>query len=260
MKSIAFGALKGGVGKTAMAVNIASNLAKKKNKKVLLVDFDPQANATSYLNINEFEEGYKSFVELLREENTIEEVVLKTEIENLDIIGSSILATYYEFALYNQTNRENKLKRVLQKHKEFLEKYDFLIFDTNPSLSLLNQNVFNFVDKIFLISEPSAGGLKGAELFLKLWTKIADDLELDDTKVEGIIINKVDKTTNISKEYIRLFKNIYDDAIYNTYITSRVAFKNAEGKHRPICIYAPKSEYDKQIDTLLEELEDKGGL
>ena len=253
-KKIAIAAMKGGVGKTMLSVQIATTLAKDYGKKVLFVDTDAQSNSTNYFGIDEFAEGYKGFKDALENGDRIEDCVLKTNVPGVDILGSTIYITALDFKLFQMPAREVRLKTYFAKNEEYLKKYDYIIFDTNPSMNLINQNVFASCDNIILATEASAASAKGLDLFRELWTSISESLNMDD-KIRCVILNRVDNRTNISKQFKDYIKvSIYKHITLNNYITESTAFKNAEASKNPLANLLSKNKQSKQIKAVVEEL------
>ena len=134
-KFLAVGTLKGGVGKTTTVVSLAAILAEQGNK-VLIIDADPQANTSTYLGLDETTENYKSILDIF-ENRTInpKDVVASTYIENLDIIGSTILLTATEKKFATISFAEQQLNKYINRNLDFFNNYDYIIADTNPSMS-----------------------------------------------------------------------------------------------------------------------------
>lgn len=241
-KFIAIGTLKGGVGKSTAVVSIASILAAE-GKNVLIIDTDPQANTSTYLGLDETSENYKSILDIFENRQIAPtEVVCTTSIENLDIIGSTILLTATEKKFTTMSFAEQQLKKYIDRNLDFFNKYDYIIADTNPSMSKTNQNVFVAADKIICISDVGVGAHKGIELFDYLLSELADESELD-LKINAILLNKYKSTNNLSKDYIEFLKDdeLTKDILLNTYISDSVKFPEAELEKNPVNNYAPNS-------------------
>ena len=252
-KITALATMKGGVGKSMLAVQIATTLATEHNKKILFIDVDPQTNSTNYFGVDEFEEGYKGFRDALENNLNPEECVRKTNIEGVDILGSDIYVTALDFKLFQMPARETRLKTYIENHKEFFDKYDAILMDTNPSMSLINQNTFAACDNIILVATPSMGSAKGLDLFSELWSGIATALGMDN-KIKAIALNMVTERTNITKhfrEYINASE--YANITLDNYITESTVFKNAEASANPLEILKNKR-YGSQIKNMVNEL------
>lgn len=260
VKKIAIGTLKGGVGKTTIAVTLATILAQQGNN-VLLIDADPQANSTNFLGMDETVEEYTGIHNIFKNTNVPPiTIVNHTDIDNLDIIGSSILLTASDKALYKENNSEKKLKDYLDKNKDFFGAYDYIIFDTNPSMSMVNQNVFVAADKIICVSDVGIGGFKGIELFDYMLSELSETTNLS-IKVDAIILNKV-KKVKLAKEYLEFLQeeDLTKKILIETTIKDSIKFAEAELNQKPINIYAKNSKSSSELQDLVEELIKKGIL
>jgi len=258
---IAVGTLKGGVGKSSVIVTLGSILAEK-GYKILICDGDAQANTSAYLRLDETAEGYKSIKNIYDDKNiNPAEIVVHTEIENLDLIGSTIFLTENEGKLYNAPLGELYLKKYFNANTQFFNKYSYILFDTNPSMSKINQSIFATVDKIICITDVGIGGFKGLELFDYLLTELVDAADLN-VKIEAIIINKVDNRTRMSKDYIDFLKNdeLTKDIVLNNYIKASVKLAEAEISQTPINFHAPQCKSNKEYNAVIGELFEKGVL
>ena len=260
VKKIAIGPMKGGVGKTMLSVNIASILALEYNKKVLFIDTDAQTNSTNYFDVDEFSEGYLSIKDALEDHVNPKDIVRDTYIDNLKLIGSSIYVTALEMYLFQQPAREHRLKNYIDRNQAFFNQFEYIVFDTNPSMSTMNQNVFTAADSIVIATEASVAGSKGVDLFIDLWSTIADNLNIDN-KIEALILNRFVERTVLGKE----FKNYletgeYKDIILESNISESVVFKDAESYKRVVPLYKNNSKYHKQLQEVVNELKERGVL
>lgn len=259
-KTIGIGTLKGGVGKSTLAVSLASILATN-GSKTLLIDADPQANSTSYLGFDETDENYKGLVDVFNNSNIKpEEVVFPTGVSNLDILGGSILLTAAE-KTFTTANSINQIKDYLNKHSDFFNKYDYIIADTNPSFSKLNQSIFISADKIICISDVGIGAHKGIELFDYLLSELAEETNTD-LKIDAIVLNKFKLTNKLSKEYREFLEtsDLTKDILLENAVNDSVKLAEAELEQSPINIYAPKSKPNKQLNAVVDELKGMGVL
>ena len=259
-KTIGIGTLKGGVGKSTLAVSLASILASN-GSRTLLIDADPQANSTSYLGFDETDEDFKGLVDVFNNQDIKpEEVVFSTNVTNLDIIGGSILLTAAE-KTFKTDDSVNQIKNYLNKNNDFFNKYDYIIADTNPSFSKLNQSIFVSADKIICVSDIGIGAHKGIELFDYLLSELAEETHLD-LKIDAIVLNKFKLTNKLSKEYREFLTSddLTKDILLKNTVNDSVKLAEAELEQSPINIYAPKSRPSKQLNAVVDELKELGVL
>lgn len=255
---ITFGTLKGGTGKTTSAFSAAGILAER-GYKVLLVDADPQANLTSNLGIDETVDGYTSLLDLFENEKfDARKAIIKgyvKELPTLDIIPSTIALTSTEMRIISLAGREFLLKNHLKKQADVFDEYDFIIFDTNPSMSIINQNVFVLSDGIILTSEIGKNSLKGAELFIALWEEICERMDKPNN-ILGFLINKYDSRTKLSKEYMEYCSeyDVVKDLLFKTYIPDNVKVPEAEIENKPVNIAFKDATSSEAYKAFVNEL------
>jgi chromosome partitioning protein len=172
----------------------------------------------------------------------------------VDLLPSHIYLTAAEMQLVSKAARETVLKKYIERHIEFFSRYDYIIFDTAPSLSIVNQNAFVVADSILLVSDISINGLKGSTKFISEWNNICEDLNIE-KNIKGMLINKYDKRTKLSKEvaeYVReheLLKELSFDVI----VPENIKLKETEMLHSPIAYYDVKNAgYEAYVDLVKE--------
>jgi chromosome partitioning protein len=261
MKVIAFGTLKGGTGKTTVAFNIGGILAEE--HKVLFIDVDPQCNLSDNAGVDTADQDGATIRNVFDNPNKVTAAeVITTEplsvLPNLDIISSHIRLTATELQLVSTPAREKILKKWIEKNKEALSRYDYIILDTNPSMGVVNQNAFMAADSIILVSDVSKKAIQGAQLFSYLWGEICESMDIEDN-TKALILNNCDKriglTANI-KEYYRDDEDFGKILMENS-IPSRVDVKNTEVQYLPINLTAPSSDACAAFRAVIAELKER---
>ena len=262
MKIVAIGTLKGGTGKTTITFNVGGALAEK--YKVLLVDIDPQCNLSASCGVNVAERKYRSSRDIFMEDNsesTPDELIIKApikELPNLDVIPSHMLMTAVEFFLVNRPARESVLKNYIQDHLQFFEQYDYILIDTNPSMSVINQNAFLLADSIVLVTDISEDGISGVELFSHLWDNIRKAHRVPNN-VKAMVINLADRRINLTKELkeycednVDLIPLLVKDMVYG-----KVIYKDARMEHLPVNVIKGGEEAARDIYAVMDGLFEK---
>lgn len=262
-KVITVAALKGGVGKTMFTVNLAGCLAE--SSRVLIMDADPQSNATNGVGLDVFDVGGPSIDDVFAQPSIgPAEVIAKSPIEelpNLDIVPGSLLLFKAELALFQRSRRETVLDRWLRKHEEHLSSYDYIIVDTAPGMGLVNQNAFAASDSIVLVTDVSLNGYRGSEIFIDLWDVVREDMELEDN-VRALCVNLYDRRIGLSREFVLDARESETLAplLVEPPIPNRVKFKDTEIDGRPININARGTEEHLVMKAIIDELMRKGVL
>ena len=260
LKTVTFSTLKGGVGKSSAAFNISGILAEE-NKKILVIDADSQGNSTNNFGIDRTKKNFKSIVDIIENNEKFENVVVKNPIENLDIdvIGSTIFLTSTEMRIVNQPGREYILKNYIKNNRKKFNEYDYIIFDTSPSMGVVNQNALLISDEIILVSDVSLNSLEGAELFIALWDDITTKLDIKNN-ISGFMINMYDKRIKLSREFKQYCIENEDikDILFDQVIHTNVKLKESELESKPICILDKKSSGYKDYKNLVLEMKERG--
>lgn len=262
MKIIAFGTLKGGTGKTAVTFNIGGILAEE--KKVLFIDMDPQANLTNNVGLDTTIQDAPSIRDVFDNPTGTSPAKLITvapipELPNLDIIASHIRLTATELRLVSVPAREFIIQKWIKKNKEYFEKYDYILLDTNPSMGLINQNAFTAADSIVLVSDVSEESKMGAMQFVYLWDEIREAYGMDNN-VKAMLMNNVD----IRMGQSGMLREYYEDdedfgpMLLENYIPYRADMKRTAPNCLPINVLAPKSDACDSIRKIADELKEKG--
>lgn len=259
MKSIAFGTLKGGTGKTTSCFNLAGALALNPENRILLVDGDPQCNLTNDSGID-CSDMSRNNIRTIFENRNIEpdELIIKSPIEkmpNIDIIPSNILLIKTEMQLVSIAGREKLLANYFKKNEEYFSQYTHIIFDTNPNIGVVNQNIFYYVESIILVSDVSLNAIQGAELFSFLWEESIETLGISNN-IKALVINNFDKRINLAKDLqdYYLSEDEFKQILIETPIPGSVAMKDTSINHMPIVVLQPQHQASIAVKKVVKEL------
>lgn len=239
---------KGGVGKTTSAINIAAFLAVA-GKKVMLVDLDPQANATSGIGINKHDIK-KSTYHVLLEELDIQDVLLPTAIPNLVLAPSNLDLTGAEVELVGSLGREYRLKRALEKVKA---EFDFIIIDSPPSLGLLTINGLCAADSVIVPVQCEYYALEGLTQLNNTIRLVKDNIN-QSLLIEGVLLTMADYRTNLTREVIQEARNHFKDKVYQTVIPRNIRLTEAPSFGKPIYLYDKDSLGAQKYEELCREI------
>lgn len=234
-KIIAITNQKGGVGKTTSTVNLGASLALL-DQKVLLIDIDPQGNATSGVGINKGDVD-KCVYNLLVEDYPAKDVIVKTEVENLYIIPATIQLAGAEIELVPTISREVKLKNALE---DVRDDFDYILIDCPPSLGLLTINALTCADSVLIPVQCEYYALEGLSQLLNTIRLVQKQLNTD-LMIEGVLLTMLDARTNLGIQVIEEVKMYFQDKVYNSIIPRNVRLGEAPSHGKPITIYDPKS-------------------
>ncbi len=247
-RTIAICNQKGGTGKTTTSVNLSAALAEL-GKKVLLVDMDPQGNATSGIGINK-NEIKNSAYEVLLNKISVRQTVLKTATPGLDLIPCNIHLTGAEIELVGVLSRENRLKKALT---EIKAEYDYIIMDSPPSLGLLTLNSLVAADSILIPIQCEFYALEGVSQLLNTISLIRDGLN-SSLEIEGVLMTMADFRTNLTVEVIGEIKNYFKQKVYQTIIPRNIRLSEAPSYGKPITQYDSTSIGAKKYIELAKEI------
>jgi len=222
---------KGGVGKTTTAVNLCASLAAAE-RKTLLVDMDPQGNATSGLGFekNEIE---RTIYSALFDEDVIEEVIIETSMPHLSLLPSNQQLTGAEIELVSQVGREFRLKRALAHVKD---NYDYIVIDCPPSLGLLTVNTLSAADSLLIPVQCEYYALEGLGQLLGT-VKLVQSTLNPDLGIEGVLLTMFDKRLNLATQVVEETMSYFGDKVYDTIIPRNVKLSEAPSFGKPILLY-----------------------
>ncbi len=222
---------KGGTGKTTTTVNLSTALAEL-NKKVLIIDVDPQGNATSGVGVNK-NELEKSVYEVLLHKCSAQEAVIPSIYPNLDIIPCNINLTGAEIELVGALSRETRLKRALDPIRG---SYDYIFIDSPPSLGLLTLNALVACDGIIVPIQCEFYALEGVSQLMNTLGLVKDGLN-SEIYIEGVLMTMADFRTNLTTEVINEIRRYFKDKVYETVIPRNIRLSEAPSHGKPITKY-----------------------
>ena len=237
---------KGGVGKTTTTVNLATILAKK-GKKVLLIDADPQGNATSGLGVEK--EVELSIYDVLVNETPIEDTIQETIIKNLKVCPSNINLAGAEVELVSMMSREQRLKEKLEEAKE---NFDYIFIDCPPSLGLITLNSFTASDSVLIPVQCEYYALEGLGQLLNTINLVKKHLNKN-IQIEGALLTMYDIRTNLSNQVVKEVTKYFNNKVYKTVIPRNVRLSEAPSYGMPITEYDPRSKGAKSYIKFAKE-------
>ena len=246
-KIIAICNQKGGVGKTSTAVSLSSCLALE-GKKTLLVDLDPQGNATSGIGLDK-SKIERSVYHVLLGESAVAELVTQTCIENLFIIPANHHLSGAEVELVSELGREGRLKKALS---QLDPSFQFVIIDCPPSFGLLTINALTGSNSVMIPIQCEYYALEGLSQLMKTINLIKDNLNAS-LEIEGILMTMADFRTNLTQEVINEVKKHFGNKVYNSVIPRNIRLSEAPGFGKPIFLYDKDSEGAKKYKELTKE-------
>ena len=249
MKVIAIVNQKGGVGKTTSAVNLAASLGYL-GRRVLLIDLDPQGNATDGYGVDKEDLPVTVKDVILDYDLDINTAIIPTGIMGVDIIPANIELSEVDLALISETKREERLKLAL---RPILGDYDFIIIDCSPSLGLLTINALTAATDVYVPIDASYYAFGGVKQLFRTLNKVKKLLN-DDVVLSGVFITMADMRENIAKETVERARQLFSDAMFNTVIRRNTKLRESPGSGQPVCLYDPNSYGAEDYLSLAKEV------
>ncbi len=239
---------KGGVGKTTTAINLSSCLAEK-GKKVLAVDMDPQGNMTSGLGVDK-NSVENTIYDLIIGESSVDEVLRKDIMKNLDVIPANIDLSAAEIELIDVEDKEYIVRNVI---KDIKDNYDYIIIDCPPSLSMLTINAMTTATSVLVPIQCEYYALEGLSQLIHTVDLVRDRLN-PELEIEGVVFTMYDARTNLSLQVVENVKDNLHQNIYKTIIPRNIRLAEAPSYGVPINEYDPKSAGSESYMRLAEEV------
>ena len=250
---------KGGVGKTTTSINLSASLAAC-GKNVLLVDLDPQGNATTGVGFNKGDID-KSVYEVFNGSATINEVILKTRFRGLELLPSSLQLAGIDIELLDKGREDPNFQKSSQFKKSIdlvRDNYDYIIVDCPPSLGLITTNALTASDSVIIPVQCEFFALEGITQLLNAIMLTKKKLN-PNLKLEGVLLTMFDSRANLSIEVIEEIRSYFKDKVYTTLIPRLVRLAEAPSHGKPIIAYDPKSKGSLAYLNLAKEVIERNG-
>ena len=242
---------KGGVGKTTTVINLASALAQK-GKRILVVDLDPQGNATTGLGKSNNDES-KSIYNVLIGKTSVQNAIQESNIKNLDLIGSNVNLSGLEVETANDANRAFLLKRILlEENKSLIRRYENIFIDCPPSLSLLTIMSLVLADDLLIPLQTEFFALEGISQLVKTIDRIKINLN-PELGIRGVLLTMYDKRNKLSSQVDMEARKHFEDKVYKTVVPRNVRLSEAPSHGIPVLIYDKTCPGSKSYFSFTEE-------
>ena len=251
-KVIAIANQKGGVGKTTTAINLAASLAALE-KKVLIIDADPQANTTSGLNFSPDNDEKRTLYEVMIGELDVHNALIQTEISNLHMVPSHINLVAVEIEMLDAEDRESILKKAIAPIRN---EYDYIVIDCSPSLGLITVNSLTAADSVMIPVQPEFFALEGLGKLLQTIRLVQNGVNPDLT-IEGFVVTMFDGRTKVHTQVLNQLMEHFKDMVFNTIIQRNIRLSEAPSHGKPIILYDVMSNGTSNYLNLAREVLEK---
>ena len=251
-KVIAIANQKGGVGKTTTAINLAASLAALE-KKVLIIDADPQANTTSGLNFSPDNDEKRTLYEVMIGELDVQNALIQTEISNLHMVPSHINLVAVEIEMLDAEDRESILKKAIAPIRN---EYDYIVIDCSPSLGLITVNSLTAADSVMIPVQPEFFALEGLGKLLQTIRLVQNGINPDLT-IEGFVVTMFDGRTKVHTQVLNQLREHFKDMVFNTIIQRNIRLSEAPSHGKPIILYDVMSNGTSNYLNLAREVLEK---
>ena len=251
-KVIAIANQKGGVGKTTTAINLAASLAALE-KKVLIIDADPQANTTSGLNFSPDNDEKRTLYEVMIGELDVHNALIQTEISNLHMVPSHINLVAVEIEMLDAEDREPILKKAIAPIRN---EYDYIVIDCSPSLGLITVNSLTAADSVMIPVQPEFFALEGLGKLLQTIRLVQNGVNPDLT-IEGFVVTMFDGRTKVHTQVLNQLREHFKDMVFNTIIQRNIRLSEAPSHGKPIILYDVMSNGTSNYLNLAREVLEK---
>ncbi|MBD9294754.1 MAG: ParA family protein [Bacteroidales bacterium] len=254
-KIIAIANQKGGVGKTTTAINLAASLAVLE-KKVLIIDADPQANTTSGLNFSPEDDRKRTLYEVLIGEIGIRDALIQTEIANLQMVPSHINLVGVEIEMLEAEERESIMKKAIEPVRN---DYDYIIIDCSPSLGLITVNSLTAADSVMIPVQPEFFALEGLGKLLQTIRLVQNGVNPALT-IEGFVVTMFDGRTKVHTQVLNQLREHFKDMVFNSIIQRNIRLSEAPSHGKPIILYDIMSNGTTNYLNLAKEVLEKNEI
>ena len=253
-KVIAIANQKGGVGKTTTAINLAASLAVLE-RKVLIIDADPQANTTSGLNFSPDNDEQRTLYEVMIGKIDVEDALIQTELAGLHMIPSHINLVGAEIEMLEMPDRESVMRKALMPIRD---RYDYIIIDCSPSLGLITVNTLTAADSVIIPVQPEFFALEGLGKLLQTIRLVQSGVNPKLT-IEGFVVTIFDGRTKVHTQVVQELREHFQDMVFKTIIQRNIRLSEAPSHGKPIILYEVMSIGSSNYLSLAREVLERNG-